>query len=207
MHEAQYLNRHGVSCTINRSPSVSAKVSIKHSTRGTNYGLRESAYEGWIDTLMTVGETFTVGSSVYLIHALETLSDAYEFTARKCNSLITLLSLTVTEDEYGNMIQTFADIVTDQDCYGQIVTASLRETDPGLLPTTVRIYTIPEVSVKVLDRLIHQCAQQQAIDMGAVYDSTYGGARFKVDSIDDILIPGLKRIQVSPDTRETEEAT
>lgn len=153
---------------------------------------------------MSIGETFTAGSYTYLIHALDALSDAYEFTARKCNSLISLLSLTVSEDEYGNMIQTFADTVTDQDCYGQIVTASLRETDPGLLPTTTRIYTIPDISVKVLDRLIHQCTQQQAIDMGAVYDSTYGGARFKVDCIDDILIPGLIRVQVSPDMRETE---
>lgn len=168
--------------------------------------MRESAFEGWIDTLMAVGETFTAGSYTYLIHALETISDAYEFTARRCNSLIALLTLTVTEDSNGNMIQTFADTVVDQDCYGQIVTASLRETDPGLLPTTTRIYTIPDVGLKVLDRLIHQCTQQQAIDLGSVYDPIYGGARFKVDCIDDILIPGLKRIQVSPDTRETEES-
>jgi hypothetical protein len=153
---------------------------------------------------MAVGETFTAGSYTYLIHALETLSDAYEFTARRCNSLITLLTLTVTEDEYGNMIQTFTEIVEDQNCYGQIVTASLRETDPGLLPTTTRVYTIPDVGLKILDRLIHKCTQQQAIDLGVVYDSTYQGARFKVDCIDDILIPGLIRVQVSPDMRETE---
>ena len=100
--------------------------------RGSNFGLRESAFEGWIDTLMAVGETFTAGSYTYLIHALETLSDAYEFTARRCNSLIALLTLTVTEDSNGNMIQTFTDTVVDQDCYGQIVTASLRETDDPL---------------------------------------------------------------------------
>lgn len=189
---------------INRDVPVQARVSLKHSTRGTNFGLRESAFEGWIDTLIATGETFTAGSYTYLIHALETLSDAYEFTARRCNSLITLLTLTVTEDEYGNMIQKFTEIVEDLNCYGQIVTASLRETDPGLLHTTTRVYTIPDVGLKILDRLIHKCTQQQVIDLGAVYDSTYQGARFKVDCIDDILIPGLIRVQVSPDMRETE---
>jgi len=182
--ELQYLKRHGVSCTLNRDTPVSAAVSLKQTTRGTNFGLRESAHEGWIDQSVTVGETFTVDDT-YLIYSVNSLRRVYSFIAMKCNSVITVSTLTVGEDSYGNPTEEFEPVATDQDVYGQIINASLRATDPGLLPTTTRVYTMPaSISVSVLDRVTH------------------GSEKFRVDCIDDILIAGLKRIQVSPDTRE-----
>lgn len=170
----QYLKRHGII-------SDKGRVSMKQTTRGSNFGLRDSLYEGWIEHGLSVGESFQIGSFMYIISSLSPLSDAYEFTAIKCNSGVTISRLTKSDSESGDLVQSFTNPVT-LNAYGQTVTSALRETDPGLLDTTVRIYVIPYIEVNLLDRLTHE-------------------SDFQIDAIDPLWIPGLLRLQVSPDSR------
>lgn len=154
---------------------------MKQTTRGSNFGLRDSLYEGWIDHALGVGESFQIGTFIYLVSSLSPLSDAYEFKALRCNSEVTISKLTKSDSDSGDLVQSFTNPVSLWS-YGQTVTSSLRETDPGLLDTTVRVYAIPSMEVDLLDRLTHE-------------------SDFQIDAIDTLWLPGLLKLQVSPDAR------
>ncbi len=113
-----------------------------------------------------------------------------------------MLERTETADEFGVVTVTWTPKATSKPACGEIVTSALRQTEPGLLNTTVRLYYLPSsVEVALLSRLVHEMTQGEAVGMGAIYDPVYLGARFKVDSIDGLILPGIKRIQCSTDER------
>lgn len=198
----QYLDRHGFDCVINRDVPVQAKVAMKHTTRGVSFGKRDSLREGTISLSVEPGETFSYDGSSFIILSSEPVGDAYSWFGVKANSSLSTLSQKEVEDEYGNVITQWVLDSSDIPAFGEVVTAQLRQTDPGLLPTTTRIFLFPSIHrVSVGSRLIQHMTQERAEDIGAVYDPVHLGARFKVDSVDDQLLFGIYRVQVSIDTR------
>jgi hypothetical protein len=158
--------------------------------------------KGWIYPSISSGETFTEGSDTYLVFSQRARGDAYSFSGRKTNCEVSILERTETTDSEGVVTPSWSVKASSEPVCGEIVTSALRQAEPGLLNTTVRVYYVPSsVEVAILSRLVHEMAQEEAVDMGAVYDSTYGGARFKVDSIDDLILTGVKRLQCSNDER------
>ncbi len=198
MSGIQYLERHGSACTINRTPPVNAVVSMKQSNR---FG---DEWEGWINPAVVPGDVFTLGSDKYLIYfaRVDPTIGVSTFTAFRCNATIDSLNFSTVTDEFGVVTIVIAPKTLNVDCYGQIVTAKLVQTDPGLLATTVRTYLLPaSTALQATGRLIHRCTAQEAADMGLPYDPVYLGARYRVDIIDPTLQPGIKKIQVSIDNR------
>lgn len=174
-----YLNRHGIKCTLGEREGL---VSMKHSTRGTNFGLRESAYEGWVNVKVAPGDFLVVDDDYFLILSAENDMGATFFTSLKTNSMLNYCEEDWADDANGNPISTWRVVSTGLRSYGQIVTSALRQTDPGLLDTTSRIYYLG-VPVKKLGRL------------------NDGDANFRIDSVDDLLLKGVVRAQCSIDKR------
>lgn len=188
-YAANFLKAHGQDAVIQRDVSVYTKVSIKRSSRATyNLGLREAYWEGLIlaDAGLQSGEILTIGADKYLVQSVnfDPASGEDIFFAAKANAILQHKRYGETMDDDGNIVQGWIDINDNVAAYGEIVTYRLRQFDPGLLPQTRYIFQVPKsIGVQELDRMV------------------YNGKNYQVDSIDDVALQGIVRIQLSVDTR------
>ena len=167
---------------------MSSRVSLKRSTRSSrDLGTREAYWEGLIllDASLSSGEVITVGPDNYLIQStnFDPASSAIAFFAAKSNAVLHHMSIS----EYvsgGNVVQTWVTANASVTAYGEIVTAKLRQEDPGLLDQTRYIFQVPKaISVSALERMV------------------YDGSNYQVESVDQIGLRGVSRIQLSTDKR------
>jgi len=184
-----YLNAHGQGCTILRTPVVDSKVFMKRATRSvTNLGARDSFWEGLIlaEANLESGEIFQVGTEKYLVLSVsfESVSGELSWFAAKINTTLTHKRQTQSLDESNNIVTTWETINGNLDGFGQIITYKLRQADPGLLDTSQYIFYVPKsAGVLTMDRLILE------------------GENYQVNSVDDIMLAGVMRIQAGADTR------
>lgn len=188
-YAGKFLKSKGQDCTINRLVPVQTKASIKRSTRSSrDLGVREAYWEGLIlaDSALQSGEILTIAAEKYLAQSANTdpASNECAFFATKCNAIIQHKRYEESVDESGNIVHDWVTKNADVSCYGQIITAQLRQEDPGLLDGTKYIFQVPKsLGVKSLDRFF------------------YDGNNYQVTSIDPIGMAGVARIQLSEDTR------
>lgn len=188
----KYLNAHGQTITIQRTPSVTTKASLKRSTKAVrDPGIRDSSWEGLVlaDSNLTSGEVFSLGMDKYLVQSanLDTASGAIAFFAVKVNAIVTPLRRTEELDDDFNMVVNWkwTPEGTTIDAFGQVVTYALRQYDPGLLESSRYIFYLPaSFGVQVLDRLV------------------LNGENFMVNAIDPLILEGVVRVQAGTDTRE-----
>ena len=188
----KFLNSHGQTITIQRTPSVTTKASLKRSTKAVrDPGIRDSSWEGLAlpDSNLVSGEIFSVGTDKYLVQSanLDVASGAIAFFAVKVNSTLTPLRRTEELDEDYNMTVEWkwTPEGTTIDAFGQVVTYALRQYDPGLLESSRYIFYLPaSFGVQVLDRLV------------------LNGENFMVNAIDPLILEGVVRVQAGTDTRE-----
>lgn len=185
----KFLKSKGQDCTINRSTPLETKVSIKRSTNASrDLGAREGYWEGLIlyDASLVSGEIITIRDNKYLVQTVNYDPASLEcaFFAAKCNALVQHKRYTETVDENNNLIKQWPTINSDVSCFGEVVTYRLRQEDPGLLDSTKYTFQVPKsLGVKELDRF--------------VYDNN----NYQVESIDDIGLSGVARVQLATDTR------
>ena len=185
------LKARGQTCTINRTPVATSKVSIKRSTKSSrDLGSREAYWEGLIlaDALLQSGEVLTIGVDKYLVQSVnaDPASGEHALFAAKSNASLTHKRETETLDENNNPIKVWATIYGDGEviAYGEIVTYQLRQFDPGLLEQTRYIFQVPKsIGALELDRIV------------------YNGDNYQVVSIDDVALKGIDRIQLAVDLR------
>lgn len=189
-YAAKYLQAHGQQCTILRTPAVQSCVSLKRASRGaTNPGTREAYWEGLIpaSSSLASGEVFQIGSDKYLAlsSATDPASGELSVLAAKTNAVLTHQRYVETVDsETGNITQEWQALNTDVPAFGQVVTAELRQADPGLLDSARYLFhAAKSLGVQVMDRMV------------------YSGANYQVESLDDIGLPGVVRLQLGIDTR------
>ncbi len=195
-YAGKFLKARGQTCTINRTPAATSKVSIKRSTRASrDLGVREGYWEGLIlaDALLQSGEVISIntdrGTEKYLTQSVNTdyASTEHAFFAAKANAVLQHKRETETLDENNNPVKTWADVnpvAPNINAYGEIVTYSLRQFDPGLLEQTRYIFQVPKsINVKELDRIV------------------YNGDPYQAVSIDDIGMSGVDRVQAAVDSR------
>jgi len=188
-YAAKYLQAYGQSCTILRVPTVQSYVSLKRASRGaTNPGTREAYWEGLIlaASNLASGEVFQIGSDKYLTLSAGTDPATGELSVltAKTNAALTHRRYTETVDQYGNITQSWTTLNTNVPAFGQIVTAELRQQDPGLLDNARYVFQVAKsLGIQQMDRII------------------YNGANYQVESVDDVALPGIVRIQLSTDTR------
>jgi hypothetical protein len=187
-YTGSFIKQRGQVCTISRTPSVTSYVSMVASTKGYSDN-RDLYREGLIlaASSLAAGEVFTVGSEVYLVRSIYTDKQSGElaFFASKVNAVLVHKRLTeATEGDYG-ITRDWSTITETVNSTVQLVSAALRQYEPGLLPTTKWLFDIPSsVSLKLMDRM-----------------ELSDGGKCQVEHIDSVRLPGILRVQCSVDRR------
>lgn len=188
-YAAKHLQSRGQQCTILRTPAVQSCVSLKRSSKSTfSPGNREAFWEGLIlaSSALASGEVFQIGSDKYLTQSANTdpASGELALFAAKTNATLTHQRYTETVDDYGNITQAWTMLNADVPAFGQIVTAELRQADPGLLDSARYLFQAAKsLGIQKMDRMI------------------YNGANYQVDSVDDVALAGVVRLQLGVDAR------
>jgi hypothetical protein len=177
--------------TIQRTPPATTIVSMKRSTRATrDPGIRDSFWEGITDaaTNLVGGEIMTVGTDNYLVQSANTdpASGELAFFAVKTNVGLTPQRITASLDADNNIVEVWGWTPSGAviEGYGQIVTAQLRASDPGLLDSSKYLFFVPaSAGLQVMDRVI------------------LTGENLMVNAIDSLMLEGVSRIQCGSDTR------
>ncbi len=135
---------------------------------------------------LSSGEILTVGPDRYLVQSVSSDSASGEIAwfGAKTNVELTHQRYVETVDDDGNLVQEWATINASVAAFGQIVTAELRQYDPGLLDSCRYTFQMPaSAAVLLLDRLV------------------MNGSNYQVEAIDDVMLPGVTRIQAGSDNR------
>jgi len=165
-------------------------VSIRKATKSIrDLAARGSYVEGLIlaDSELAPGEVFVLRGEKYLVQNVryDPASDELHFFATIANTTLQHKRLIEDVDEWGNMIKTWEILNADVPAFGEIITATMRQTDPGLLSNTRYLFQMPiTVGIEEDDRVVHS------------------NSPYKVVSVDDLMTPGIVRIQAAVDLRE-----
>lgn len=197
---SRYLRSKGQLCTIPRHKSLLIEgvitdapmsyVSIRKVTKSIrDLAARGSYVEGLIlaDSELAPGEVFVLRGEKYLVQNVryDPASDELHFFATIANTTLQHKRLIEDVDEWGNMIKTWEILNADVPAFGKIITATMRQTDPGLLSNTRYLFQMPiTVGIEEDDRVVHNYSSYQVV------------------SVDDLMTPGIVRIQAAVDLRE-----
>ena len=189
-YATKYLQAHGQQCSILRDVQVQFHVSMKRSTRAIrDLGTRDAYWEGLIlaESFLVSGEIIEIDGIQYLVQSVDAdpASGETAFFAAKVNAFLTHQRYVETVDGYGNIIVAWQQIAANLPAFGQIVTAALRQADPGLLETTKYLFFVAKTAgVQKMDRLV------------------LDNENLQVDDLDEIMLPGVARIQAGQDVRQ-----
>lgn len=191
-YATRYLNAVGQDCTILRDPIVVSKISMKRSTSAIrDFGAREAHWEGLIlsSANLVSGDVFVVDGIKYLVQSVvnDPASGETVWYAVKTNALLVHKRLVEEADADYNLIGTWQTINAEVPAFGEIVTAELRQKDPGLLETTRYYFQVPIYS-----------GDKKIIKMDRI---VFNDTNYRVDAVNDIGMVGVARIQLSPDVR------
>lgn len=186
----RFLKRKGEVATItSRTPVTTSKAIVSPSARsGWRIGDRDAYWDGLIlaGAALASGEVVAVGGKTLLILSIDTdpVSGQTKFTSARKNADLTWIRQSTSVDENFNVIITWPTISANIPSFGQIVNAYLVQQDPGLLPTTKYLFYVPDAyAMQQMDRVV------------------YNEKNCQVDSVDDVLLAGISRIQCSDDQR------
>lgn len=190
-YASNFLKAYGTPCTIQRTPTVNSKVSMKVATKSIYDNHRDSLREGVIlaDSLLQGGEIVEVLGDKFMVRAVspDYATDQIYLFASKINAELKQSRLTETTDLYGNVTTAWTIVTATVYSSAHVVSAELRQQEPGLLETTTIVLLVSNtLTVKKLDR----------------FQFLPSGQKLQVDSIDDIKLPGIIRIQCSEDLRQ-----
>lgn len=185
-----FILEHGVACMVN---NVATTAVIGKVNRKGGIFSWENERQGTFLPEVTLPNGALVEniaiSEFYLIRSIYPELAGGEVAARvaqmlKLNATVTIQRQTPAYDDYGNVTGvTWPDHATNVKAFIEVVTQAMRQTDPGLLPSTVaRLYIQNSNPLQVLDRV--------------VFDKNY-----QVDAIDSFQSPGLFVAQLSLDSR------
>lgn len=186
---SRFLHSKGQHCTILREPPVESRVSLRKATKSIrDLAARGSYVEGLIlaDSELSPGEVFTLRGEKYISQNVryDPSSGELHLFATTANTSLALKRLTETIDNDGNIVKAWEMIDAGVPAFGEIITATLRQTDPGLLSNARYIFQVPEsTGVQMDDRAIHNNAPYQIV------------------SVDDLFAPGVVRLQAAVDLR------
>lgn len=194
---AAFILENGVDCTVN---GTTTKATIGRIGKKTDAFSWENERQGGFlpDTDVPGGALVenTLLSESYLVRSIypEAVDGAVVAKVAqmlKINATVNVLRYSDTYDDYGNPIPgtgawkdtTTGDTLTPIKTFAEFISANMRQSDPGLLASTViRLYIQSAVPVQLLDRV------------GL-------GENYQVDAINLISSPGLAIVQLSKDTR------
>ncbi len=171
-----------------RSPAVTSKVSLKRATKAIRiYGAREAHWEGLIlsDSELVSGEVFEANNMTFLVQSVnnDPATNELAWFAVTVNAILGHWRYEEYYDDDLNLIEEWVD-KGDIHAYGEIITAEMRQRDPGLLEGARYVFQCPkDADIQLLDRVV------------------YEGESYMVEAADPIAMPGIVRVQAGIDTR------
>lgn len=185
-----FSHRH-TSCTVN---GVSDKVILSRETKATTIIGKEYMYNGMFAPSSSVkpGDMLDNGDTFFVqTLRLTTEKDKY-CSLVKTNATIIVLRYSQEYDDNDNPIgdAEYKPVVENVLAFAQLVTAQLRQDDPGLLHTTTHTLQLQK-SVDIKD-------PQDAIHPDLV---VMNGNTYQVDSVDVVKYPNLLHVQLSDSVR------
>lgn len=192
-----FILEYGADCTVN---GTATKAVIGRVGRKTSASAWENERQGSLLPDVTVPGGALVENTVtdesYLARSIYPEVVDGDVVAKltqmlKINATANILRLTNTYDTYGNVTgNAWLDTTTGTDeltlvkGFAEWISAAMRQTDPGLLATTViRLYIQATMVIAQLDRVM------------------LGGKAYQVDAIELLSSPGLAVVQLSGDNR------
>ena len=190
-YASKFLQAHGQTATINRTPTITANVAMKRSSKSTsNPGVRDAAWEGLaeVGSALAGGEIMTVGLDKYLVQSVnaDIASGELNFFAVKTNSVLSPQRITASLDTDNNIVETWSwsPSSTTVDAFGQVITSNLRQYDPGLLDSSRYLFYVPaNIGLQTMDRVV------------------LASENLMVNAVDSLMLEGVIRIQAGSDTR------
>lgn len=189
-YSTRFLQRRGQDCTVaTRDPPEESKCQIAPSSKsGFRVTDRHNFWEGIIlsGTGLVAGDVVNVGSTDFLVFSVynDPVAGVDKFMGAQRNLDIGWFRQTASTDANYNVITTWATVSADIPCFGQTVTAFLRQDDPGLLEDTKWLFHVPNVyNIQKMDRVV------------------FGVVSCQVDYIDTLILDGIIRLQCSDDKR------
>ncbi len=183
------INQNGETCSItNRTPAVASLCIVAPSTKsGTGFANRSDYWDGLIPASINIsaGEVVSVvGKDILVMSVTDTVRGVTSFLGTRTNADLSWQRQTASVDADNNVIMAWATISADVPAFGQLVTAQLRQEDPGLLPNTKYLFFVPSsYGLAQMDRVVFATVSCQ------------------VDALDSIIMDGILRLQCSEDTR------
>jgi hypothetical protein len=183
------VNQNGEACSVvTRDPAVDSLCVLSHSTKsGMSFANRTDYWDGLIPSSVGVasGEVVSVvGKEVLVMSVVDELRGVTSFMGVKSNASLDWNRQTTSVDANYNVITVWETVSAGIPAYGQLVTAQLRQEDPGLLPSTKYLFYLPaSYGLQRMDRVVMNAANCQ------------------VDDLDGIILDGILRLQCSEDTR------
>ena len=183
------INQNGEVCSVSsRAPAVASKCVIYPSTKsGRNFSDRTDYWDGLIPSSVGIatGEVVSVtGKNIIVMSITGDARGITSFLGVRSNVDLNWQHPTPSVDAKNNVITTYPTVSADVPAFGQLVTAQLRQEDPGLLPSTKYLFLIPAAyGVERMDRAVMNTVSCQ------------------VDDLDNIIMEGIIRLQCSEDTR------
>lgn len=150
--------------------------------------MRDAVHEGLIlpNSGLQSGDVLEVSGDAYLVQSVtpDQVSGCLLWYGLRCNAEVELRRRTTRYDpDKGRNVTEWVSVATSP-AWGQIVTARLRQADPGLLDSARYVFQLPKaLGVTLEDRII------------------YNDRPFQVESLDDIAMEGVVRVQLGKDAR------
>lgn len=164
------------------------KISLKRATKAIRiYGAREAHWEGLIlsDSNLISGEIFEANNMTFLVQSVnnDPATGELAWFAVTVNAILGHWRFEKEYDENFNLIEEWVE-KGDVHSYGEIITAELRQRDPGLLEGARYVFQCPkDADIQLLDRVV------------------FDGEHYMVEAVDPVAMPGIVRIQAGIDTR------
>jgi hypothetical protein len=184
------INQNGDVCSVSsRAPAVASKCVLSPSTKsGWRFSERTDYLDGLIPASvgLAAGEVVSVaGKSVIVMSIAGEDCGITSFLGARTNADLNWQRPTPSVDADNNVITTYPTVSADVPAFGQLVTAQLRQEDPGLLLSTKYLFMIPAAyGIGRMDRVVMNTVPCQ------------------VDDLDNIIMEGIIRLQCSEDTRQ-----
>lgn len=193
-YSTRFLKRRGEDCTITtRDPILASKCIVSPSSKsGFRISDRHHFMDGLIlpDTNLVPGEVVSVSGKEILVFSVDNdpVSGQIKFLGAKSNIRVEWQRQEEIIDEDFNVTMGWVTVSADIPSFGQVVTAYLRQEDPGLLENTKWLFHLPDIyNVKQMERV--------------VFNTGHGAVSCQVDHIDSLILDGVIRLQCSDDTR------
>lgn len=186
----EFAHRH-TPCLVDGVPDL---VILSRDTRSTTIIGKEYQYNGVFapESLVKNGSLVETKDS-YFVQTLRLTTEQDNYCSLiKTNAAVEIQWYKKTFDQYDNATTGFETVQSECIAFAQLITARMRQEDPGLLPSAVYVLQMQTSAVVRDPRDAGVLSPDRVLLLGKPY---------KVESVDRVKYPNLLHVQLSEDVR------